>query len=94
MKPSLLSPAELETALAKLPGWELAEDRFIVSKREFADFDVAMDFINQVADIARRLDHHPDLYNVYNRVRIALQTHDCGGVTARDIEFAGAVNLL
>jgi 4a-hydroxytetrahydrobiopterin dehydratase len=94
MKPTLLSPIELERALAELPGWIVRDGGFIVSQRELADFDEAMRFINDVADIARRLDHHPDLYNVYNRVRLELQTHDAGGITARDIEFARAVDAL
>jgi 4a-hydroxytetrahydrobiopterin dehydratase len=90
-----LTSAEIEAALAGLPGWEhLAGEGRIRRRWEFADFDAAMDFVGLVADIARRLDHHPDLYNVYNRVELSLTTHDADGLTARDMEFARSVDAL
>jgi 4a-hydroxytetrahydrobiopterin dehydratase len=53
-----------------------------------------MAFINAVADVARALDHHPDLTNVFDRVTLAVTTHDAGGLTSLDVEFARRVNAL
>lgn len=89
-----LTEHEVAQALEGLPGWSLRDAQWLTWSREFGDFDEAMAFIQRVADIARRLDHHPDLYNVYNRVRLELTTHDAGGLTERDVAFAGAVSAL
>lgn len=91
--PERWSDAAIEEALTSLSGW-FRRDDFIVRAWEFADFDEAMAFILKVADVARALDHHPNLGNVYNRVELALQTHDAGGITERDIAFATRVNAL
>jgi 4a-hydroxytetrahydrobiopterin dehydratase len=91
--PRRWSDEEIEDALAGLSGWFRRED-FLVRGYVFADFDAAMEFIGAVAEIARGLDHHPNLANVYNRVELALQTHDAGGITERDVEFARRVDAL
>lgn len=89
-----MTEEQIESALGTLTGWRSTKSGFI--RRDFAlgDFDAAMNFIHRVADIARALDHHPNLTTVYDRVTLELQTHDCGGVTARDIEFARRVDGL
>ena len=84
----LLTTEELQRALSSLEGWERDGDAWITRTLTFADFDEAMDFIVRLADVARALDHHPNLSNVYNRVELRLQTHDAGGVTSRDVAFA------
>jgi 4a-hydroxytetrahydrobiopterin dehydratase len=88
-----LTAAELREALDTLPGWEV-EGGFLQRRFAFSDFEHAMVFMNRVAEIARRLDHHPDWCNVYNRVDVRLQTHDAGGITITDVDFARRVNAL
>ncbi|RLQ89110.1 4a-hydroxytetrahydrobiopterin dehydratase [Notoacmeibacter ruber] len=80
----------LKKALADwLPGWEVASSGDAIAKSfRFKDFRAAMAFMNDVADDAERLNHHPDWSNSYNTVDIQLTTHDAGGVTERDIELA------
>jgi len=86
-----MTPDEIDAALADLPGWTRDQDQWLRRDFTFADFDEAMAFIEAIANVARRLDHHPNLTNVYNRVGLALQTHDAGGITARDIAFIRGV---
>ncbi|MDA0351351.1 MAG: 4a-hydroxytetrahydrobiopterin dehydratase [Chloroflexi bacterium] len=74
-------------ALAELPGWSRHGDS-IVREFEFADFIDAVGFMAKVGALAERANHHPELSNVYNRVRIALSTHDAGGITERDLSLA------
>src|SRR5215210_3429288 len=71
------------------------KDNSLFRKFEFKDFDEAIIFINKVADIARRLNHHPTLTNTYNTVELRLSTHDAGyKVTEKDREFAREVDKL
>jgi 4a-hydroxytetrahydrobiopterin dehydratase len=60
----------------------------------FKDFAQAMAFMNAVAEVAERMNHHPDWSNVYNRVRVRLTTHDAGGLTALDFALAQAMDEL
>ncbi|WP_341675778.1 4a-hydroxytetrahydrobiopterin dehydratase [Niveibacterium sp. SC-1] len=90
-----LTPEEREAALAGLPDWRWDADRdAIVRQWKFADFSEAWAFMSRVALIAEKMDHHPEWSNVYNRVSILLTTHDAGGLSARDIRFAQAVQSL
>jgi 4a-hydroxytetrahydrobiopterin dehydratase len=89
----LLEP-DVRTRLDTLPGWTLVDGPFIEKRWSFGDFDTAMSFINAVAAIARDLDHHPNLSNVYDQVVIRLQTHDAGGITDKDLTFAARVEAL
>ena len=86
-----LSDSEIERALADLEGWAREGDE-IVREFSFADFVAAMGFIAQVGVLAERANHHPTLTNTYNRVRIALNTHDAGGITQRDVELAAEIS--
>lgn len=91
----LLAADTVTEALTRLDGWEHdPEERAIARKFIFDDFDEAMAFILQVADIARDMDHHPELHNVYNEVALSLTTHDAGGLTHKDITFATRVEGL
>lgn len=90
-----LSPAEIATALAALPDWTLREDGLAISRSlKFADFPQAFAFMTRVALAAEKADHHPEWSNVWNRVDIVLTTHDCGGLSARDIALAGAIDRM
>jgi 4a-hydroxytetrahydrobiopterin dehydratase len=76
-------------ALERLPGWSAAEGRdAIVKSYRFKDFAEAFGFMAQVALAAERMDHHPEWFNVYNRVEALLATHDAGGVTEKDVALA------
>ncbi|MDM0026732.1 4a-hydroxytetrahydrobiopterin dehydratase [Variovorax saccharolyticus] len=76
--------------LADLPGWRCEDVRGGVIKRElvFADFAQAFGFMTQLALAAEKRNHHPEWFNVYNRVDITLTTHDVDGISMRDIEMA------
>jgi len=89
----LLSPDEIREAASGLPGWETA-DAELRRTLTFADFSAAFAFMTRVAMIAEQLDHHPNWSNVYNTVEIAVTTHDSGGLTALDLEFAQRVSAL
>ena len=84
-----LDGGEREAALAGLDGWEEVDGRDAISKSfAFGDFNEAFGFMGRVALAAERADHHPEWFNVYNRVEITLSTHDAGGLSRRDIELA------
>jgi len=89
-----LSGEEIARALQELDGWTFENDR-LVKQVAFGDFREAMGFIVRVAFEAEALDHHPDLHNAYNRVTLALNTHDAGGkVTAFDVALAKKIDRL
>lgn len=76
-------------ALAQLAGWSAVKDRDAISKSfKFADFKTAYAFMTRVALKAEQMDHHPEWFNVYDKVDVTLATHDAGGVTALDVELA------
>jgi 4a-hydroxytetrahydrobiopterin dehydratase len=80
-------------ALATLTGWTEVEGRDAIGKSfKFKDFSHAWGFMTQVALQAEKLDHHPEWFNVYNRVDIVLTTHDAGGLSPRDIQLAGLID--
>lgn len=85
-----------QAALTQLSGWaEPDGDRDAISKTfKFADFKTAFGFMTSCALKAEQMDHHPEWFNVYNRVEIILTTHDADGVTALDVELAGYMDAL
>lgn len=89
MRPSKLSPEAIEQGLTRVPTWRL-EAGCLQREYQFEDFDQAFGFMTRLAEVARRLDHHPDWSNSYGRVQIALCTHDVGGLTHLDFELARA----
>lgn len=79
----------IQIVLAQLSGWTAAEGReAIVKAFRFKDFNEAFGFMTRVALAAERLDHHPEWFNVYNRVDVLLTTHDADGVTDLDLALA------
>jgi len=85
-KPTKIGAA---AALAQLPGWSAVEGRDAIQKTfRFADFNAAFGFMTRVALAAEKADHHPEWFNVYNRVEVLLATHDVDGVSERDVALA------
>jgi 4a-hydroxytetrahydrobiopterin dehydratase len=80
-----LSKEELDQLLHELPEWAL-EDGKLVRYWTFTSFPEAIAFVSQVAVLAEKAGHHPDIDIRYNRVKLALMSHDAGGITARDAE--------
>lgn len=90
-----LTEEQRTIALGDLPGWSLARNgKAIERKFEFADFSEAFAFMTRVALLAEKADHHPEWFNVYNRVEITLTTHDAGGLSDRDVKMAKAIDAL
>lgn len=78
-----------EAALARLDGWRAVAGRDAIAKDfRFKDFNAAFGFMSRVALHAERHDHHPEWFNVYNRVEVTLTTHDAGGVSEKDVALA------
>jgi 4a-hydroxytetrahydrobiopterin dehydratase len=76
-------------ALTQLSGWRAVEGRDAIAKEfRFKDFNAAFGFMTRVALHADKHDHHPEWFNVYNRVEVILATHDSGGVTEKDVSLA------
>jgi 4a-hydroxytetrahydrobiopterin dehydratase len=90
-----LSEAARAAALKELPGWRLVEDRDAITRSlAFKDFNAAFGFMSRVALMAERMDHHPEWFNVYNRVEITLSTHDCGSLSERDVKLAKFIDSI
>jgi 4a-hydroxytetrahydrobiopterin dehydratase len=90
-----LTTEERDAALAELTGWALARDGKAIARTfTFADFNEAFGFMTRVALLADKADHHPEWFNVYNRVEITLTTHDVGGLSERDLALAKAIEAL
>ena len=91
--PQPLSGTDRATALLGLPQWQECDGRDAIRRDfQFHDFSQAFGFMARVALAAEKLDHHPEWRNVYNRVEIVLCTHDCGGLTERDIRLAHLID--
>jgi 4a-hydroxytetrahydrobiopterin dehydratase len=90
-----LSAEARKSALKELPGWtEVAGREAIGRTFVFRDFNEAFGFMCRAALVAEKRDHHPEWRNVYKTVEVVLATHDAGGVTARDVELAKAMNAI
>jgi 4a-hydroxytetrahydrobiopterin dehydratase len=91
--PAKLSSAEVAAELSKLPHWHLTNGK-LHREYEFADFVAAFAFMAGVALVAQAMDHHPEWFNVWNKVRVDLATHDAAGVTALDVKLAHTMEEL
>jgi 4a-hydroxytetrahydrobiopterin dehydratase len=90
-----LNSAERDQLAKNLPDWHQAAGRdALVRAFKFENFVEAFGFMTQIAILAEKMDHHPEWSNVYNRVEILLTTHDCGGLSARDVALAQAIDRL
>ncbi|WP_121116673.1 4a-hydroxytetrahydrobiopterin dehydratase [Croceibacterium ferulae] len=88
-----LTPEQRAGALATLPGWTYDPARRAFHRAlKLADFAEAMGLMMRIAVVAEKADHHPEWFNVYNRLEIWLTTHDAGDVSQRDIALAQAIN--
>ena len=84
-----------KSALAKLSGWSEVSGREAIAKTfTFKDFNAAFGFMTRAALGAEKMDHHPEWFNVYNKVTVTLSTHDAGGLTERDIDLAQRMDKL
>ena len=86
-----LSDAQITEELKTLSGWELQEGA-ITKLYKFKDFVEAMALVNQVATLAEKADHHPDVLIRYNKVTLTLVTHSAGGLTEKDFRLASAID--
>lgn len=88
---AVLTDAEIKQAITTLPGWQ-QHDKAIQRVFQFPDFKAAMQFVNKIAEAAEQANHHPDIDIRYNKVTMALISHDSGGVTKRDVGMARKIN--
>ena len=87
-----LDSAARAAFLREFPEWREAAGRDAIARLfQFRDFNQAFAFMTRVALLAEKLDHHPEWFNVYNRIEVTLSTHDAGGVTEKDIAMAKAM---
>jgi 4a-hydroxytetrahydrobiopterin dehydratase len=82
-----LTDRQIEDAMGSLPGWSREGDE-LRKQYSFSDFRAAMRFVNAVAELAEATQHHPDITINYNRVSLALTTHDAGGLSPLDVDLA------
>ena len=82
-----MSDSEIAAALPKLSGWTLKDGK-LHREYQFPDFKHAMSFMRSAVEPIDKMDHHPEWFNVYNKVIVDLNTHDAGGITAKDFELA------
>lgn len=95
MQVSRLDESERTAALEQLKLWSYdADAKGIRRTLRFTDFAEAFGFMARVAILAEKADHHPEWFNVYNRVEILLTTHDAGGLSQRDIDLASAIDAI
>lgn len=91
--PNPLTRSEIDLALNQLKGWQIKDGK-LHREFEFKSFVEAFGFMSSVALVAKSMGHHPEWFNVYNRVIIELTTHDVGGISPMDVELALKVNEL
>ena len=90
-----LAPERRNEALATVPEWQAVSGRDAITRSfKFKDFSEAFGFMTRAALVAERMNHHPEWFNVWNRVDVTLSTHDAGGLTELDIKLAAAMDKL
>lgn len=88
-----LTQAEIEQELAKLSDWKKNEDREAINRTyTFKNFNEAFGWMTRIALIAEKMDHHPEWFNVWNKVEVTLATHDAGGLTKLDMKLAARMD--
>jgi len=91
--PKLLTKAEVKERLRGLKGWK-SKGSFITKTFEFEHFMDGIGFVNRVAEVAEKMEHHPDIKVVWTSVTLSIQTHSEGGVTSWDVQLAKAIDRL
>lgn len=94
MSDGVLNEKAIRDGLRQLRGWKQSGDGRLVKEYSFADFNEAFGFMARVALLAETRNHHPEWANVYNRVSIALYTHDAGGLSEKDFELAASIDAV
>jgi 4a-hydroxytetrahydrobiopterin dehydratase len=95
MTSDALEQQDIDALPAALPAWQLDDDRSGIRREiSFADFNAAFGFMTRVALKADAMNHHPEWFNVYNKVRIRLSSHDAGGLSKRDVALARFIDAL
>jgi len=92
VKNGKLSEKEIQENLESLSGWTLNAEQKLEREFQFSDFKQAFSFMTAMALEAEQKQHHPEWFNVYNKVRVELTTHDVGGISQKDIKMAGKMN--
>ncbi len=88
-----LTESEIQQKLEQMPGWTVQEGK-LHKELQFDSFVTAFGFMTQLALIAESMNHHPEWFNVYNRVTIDLMTHDAGGISELDFQLAQQADIL
>lgn len=88
-----LSEEQVQSALVDLPGWEVKDGK-LHKDFEFKNFNEAFGFMTRAALHIEQMGHHPEWFNVYNKLKVDLQTHDAGGITENDTKLAKILNSL
>ena len=88
-----LSESSIEEKLKILPGWSIKKDK-LHKEFQFNDFNQAFGFMTRAAMEIEKMNHHPEWFNVYNRITVELTTHDAGGITDNDVNLARILNSL
>jgi len=89
--PKKLNESEIAVKLKSVPAWERHEQK-LIRNYKFSGFIAAMAFVNHVADLAEKMDHHPDILIQYNKVRLTNSTHSAGGLTDLDFDLAKKID--
>ena len=88
-----LTQDQIDAALLGLPGWSVSDGK-LHRDFEFASFNEAFGFMARAAMEIEKMNHHPEWFNVYNRLSVNLMTHDAGGITQNDVDLAAILNSL
>ena len=88
-----LSQTDIEEELKNLPGWSVINEK-LHKEFQFESFNEAFGFMTRAAMEIEKMNHHPEWFNVYNRITIELTTHDAGGITKNDVNLAKILNSL
>jgi len=88
-----LSSEQISEELKNLPGWSVKDEK-LHKNFEFGDFNDAFGFMTRAAMHIEKMNHHPEWFNVYNKLTVDLMTHDAGGITENDIQLAKILNSL
>ena len=88
-----LSESSIEEKLKNLPGWSIKKDK-LHKEFQFNDFNQAFGFMTRAAMEIEKMNHHPEWFNVYNRITVELTTHDAGGITKNDVNLARILDSL